>query len=119
MLRHVVLFQFAPKTTEDDIGRIFAGFDALVKKLPGVRGMTSGRNTSPEGLDRGFRHGFVMDFDSARARDAYLAHPEHAAFAENVVFPALAAGRDSVIVFDCELEEDAARRQPPPGSTAR
>jgi len=102
VLRHVVLLQFAEETPEETINEVFAGFGALAAKLPGIRGVGSGVNVSPEGLDRGYRHGFVMDFDSAEARDAYLAHPEHVAFAEGTVIPALAAGRDSIAVFDYE-----------------
>jgi len=105
MLRHIVLLQFAESTSTETINEVFAGFDGLVQKLPGARSITSGVNVSPEGLDRGYRHGFVMDFDSPEARDAYLAHPDHVAFAEGTVIPALAAGLDSIAVFDYEIAE--------------
>ena len=104
MLRHVVLLELAESTSPETINEIFAGFGALVAKLPGAISVTSGVNVSPEGLDRGFRHGFVMDFESAAARDAYLAHHDHVAFAEGKVIPALRAGRESIVVFDYEIE---------------
>jgi hypothetical protein len=105
MIRHVVLLQFADSTPPETINEIFSGFGGLVHKLTGARVVTSGPNVSPEGLDRGYRHGFVIDFDHAAARDAYLAHPDHVAFAEGTVIPALAAGRDSIVVFDYEVDE--------------
>ncbi len=105
MIRHVVLMQFAESTAPETINEIFSGFGGLVHKIDGARAVTSGENVSPEGLDRGYRHGFVMDFDDAAARDAYLEHPDHVAFAEGTVIPALAAGRDSIVVFDYEIEE--------------
>lgn len=105
MIRHIVLLHVADSTSRETINEIFAGFGGLVHKLPGARVVTSGPNVSPEGLDRGYRHGFVMDFDDGAARDAYLAHPDHVAFAEGTVIPALAAGRDSIVVFDYEIAE--------------
>ena len=105
MLRHVVLFQIAASTSRETINEIFSGFGALVAKLPGAIRVTSGPNVSPEPLDKGFTHGFVMDFESAAARDAYLAHHEHVSFAEGTLIPALTSGRDSIIVFDYEVAE--------------
>jgi hypothetical protein len=105
MLRHVVLLDFDESTTESTINEIFAGFGALAAKLPGVLAVTCGPNVSPEGLDRGYLHGFVMDFESGQARDDYLEHPEHVAFAEGTVIPALKNGRDSIIVFDYDVTD--------------
>ncbi len=105
MIRHVVLMRVGPSTSTETMNEIFAGFGALAAKLPGALSFTGGENVSPEGLDRGFTHGFAMDFDSSQARDAYLAHPDHVAFAEGTVLPALEAGRDSIVVFDYEIEE--------------
>ena len=104
MIRHIVLMQFPDDAPEETINEIFSGFGALAAKLPGVRGFSSGPNVSPEGLHRGYLHGFVMDFDSPQARDDYLAHPEHKAFAEGTVIPALKAELDSIAVFDYQIE---------------
>ena len=55
--------------------------------------------TGTEGLSEGFTHSFVMLFENAAARDAYLPHPAHVAAAEAVV-PRLAR----VIVCDHEIQ---------------
>lgn len=53
---------------------------------------------SPEGLNEDFTHGFIMTFDSAKSRDAYLPHPEHQRVAD-IVVPRL----ERVVVFDFEV----------------
>ncbi len=79
-LRHVVLFAFKATATRTDIGRIEAAFVALPKQIPVVRGFEWGTNVSPENLANGFTHCFIVSFDDAAGRDAYLPHPAHAAF---------------------------------------
>jgi len=103
MIRHVVLFRFAEAVDEDRIAHILDGFSKLVEIVPGAVGVTGGPNVSPEGLDRGYMHGLVMDFETAQARDDYLAHPAHVSFSNGTVIPALEHGLDSVAVFDYEL----------------
>ena len=41
-----------------------------------------GTNSSPEGLDKGFTHCWIVVFKTAKDRDAYLVHPAHKAFVE-------------------------------------
>ncbi|MDB5556776.1 MAG: hypothetical protein JWL86_6760 [Rhizobium sp.] len=46
--------------------------------MAGFRVADIGVNVSPEtGMDKGYSEGFISDFESAAARDAYLIHPEH------------------------------------------
>jgi hypothetical protein len=52
----------------------------LSESIDGIEDYVSGANMSPEGLNQGFTHGFVMTFKDAAARDAYLPHPEHERF---------------------------------------
>ncbi len=57
--------------------------------------MEWGVNSSPEGLNKGASHCFTLTFASDAARDAYLPHPAHTAFAEWV-----STWLDSVTVVD-------------------
>lgn len=78
-LRHVVLFGFgnaAPPAIAEAIRR-FVQLKALV---PGVVDLEWGENSSPEGLDHGHSHAFLLTFASVEARDVYLVHPHHVAF---------------------------------------
>ena len=59
--------------------------------------MEHGVNNSPENLNHGFTHSFLLTFENAAARDVYLPHPSHAAFGE--LLKELNAVAD-VFVFD-------------------
>ena len=103
MIRHVALFKFKEGLGEERIAELMNTFHTFVEKLPGLRSVSWGRNNSPEGLDKGFMHGFVMDIDDDDARAKYLNHPDHVAFATETFLPALENGRESVVVFDYEV----------------
>jgi hypothetical protein len=102
MIRHIVLCRFSPATQPGTIADIFAQLRALKDVLPGLEHFAAGPNASPEGLARGFTHGFTVDFASAADRDAYLAHPAHQAAGEQLV-DALDAGLDGLMVVDIPL----------------
>jgi hypothetical protein len=80
-LRHVVLFGFADAVGAATIAEVVRRFDELKTLVPGVDAFEWGENASPERLDRGHSHAFLLTFGSANARDAYLTHPDHVAFA--------------------------------------
>ena len=81
-LRHVVLFGFRPKTTDAEITEIARRFAGLRELVPGISGFEWGVNNSPEGKSQGLTHCFTLTFGSDDARDAYLPHPAHVAFAD-------------------------------------
>jgi hypothetical protein len=83
------LFKFRPSTTTETIAGIETAFAEFAKKLPFVTGFEWGRNSSPEGLDRGFTHCFVVTFAGPEGRDAYLPHPAHQAFIREYLDPNL------------------------------
>lgn len=82
MLRHVVLFQFKDSSSQADIQRVVDAFRALPTKIPQIADFEYGVNNSPEGLDGGLTHCFLVTFKSEADRDAYLPHAEHKAFVE-------------------------------------
>ncbi|WP_114750607.1 Dabb family protein [Pleomorphovibrio marinus] len=88
-LRHVVLFKFNEESSEEDIKKVEDAFIALADKIPLIKDFEWGTNNSPEGLDKGLTHCFLVTFESEADRDAYLPHPEHQAFVE-VLKPHLA-----------------------------
>lgn len=80
LLRHVVLFKFKEGTTDADIHKVEEAFRALPDIIKDVKGFEWGTNNSPEKINDGYTHCFLVSFSSEKARDAYLPHPAHKAF---------------------------------------
>ena len=99
MIRHIVLTNFKPEISEDKISKIYDGLSALVDKLPGAQGFTGGRSESPEQIERGYMHGFVIDFDSWEALRTYTENEEHKALGAQLVANAV-GGIDGILVLD-------------------
>ncbi|MGX9354500.1 Dabb family protein [Roseobacteraceae bacterium S113] len=102
MIRHIVLTKFKAETSEARIGDIYEGLRALTARLPGAGGFTGGRSESPEQIERGYMHGFVIDFDSWDALALYAEHPEHKALGGQLVAHA-EGGVDGILVLDIEI----------------
>ena len=100
-VKHIAFFQFKDTCTAADIADVWRIMEDLPRKIPGILGLTWGVNTSTEGLSEGFTHSFVMLFENAAARDAYLPHPAHQE-AVGLVVPRLAR----VVVCDHECGAD-------------
>ena len=81
-LRHVVLFGFKHGAGKAEVDELVGRFRALHGRVPGIDAFEWGTNSSPEGLNHGHSHAFTLTFASEAARDAYLVHPQHRAFAD-------------------------------------
>ena len=81
-VQHIALIRFKPGTTAAVVEDTFARLRQLRATIPGIMALTSGPNTSPEGLAQDHTHGFVMTFQDTPARDAYITHPEHQKFVQ-------------------------------------
>lgn len=99
--RHVVLFKFKASIPEDRVVAIESAFRDFCAQLSFVKGFEWGRNSSPEGLDQGFTHCFIVTFGSPADRDRYLPHPLHQAFCRDYLDPAL----DKVCVVDFQAND--------------
>jgi hypothetical protein len=95
VLRHVVLFKFLDSASPEDVKKVEEAFGALSGKIKLIKGYEWGTNTSPENLNQGLTHCFLVTFASDKDRDDYLIHPDHQAFVE-VLKPHL----DKVTVID-------------------
>ena len=83
-LCHVVAFKFKETATKEEIKEVEDAFRALKGKIPQIVSYEWGTNISPEKLNKGFTHGFILTFKNVEDRDAYLVHPEHKKFGELV-----------------------------------
>ncbi len=97
MVRHFGMFQFKDGISDRQINECFSEMKGMIGKIPGLLEMEHGPYESAEGLNDGFTHGFIMTFDSAANRDAYLPHPEHERV-KGIVVPKL----ERATVFDFE-----------------
>ena len=95
VLRHVVLFKFKDSSTPADVKKVEDAFAELATKLPTIKAYEWGTNSSPEGLNQGLTHCFLLTFSSDKDRDDYLVHPDHKAFGK-ILGPHL----DKVTVVD-------------------
>ncbi|MBP9182549.1 MAG: Dabb family protein [Fuscovulum sp.] len=100
MIRHIVLLKARPEVTEAQIQAIFAGLQAL--RLPGILAIHSGRSESPEQIERGYLHGFTVDFADWDSLATYQAHPDHKRVGAALV-AAAQGGLDGILVFDLPI----------------
>lgn len=101
MITHMVLFKVRRDVPQAEIDGIFADLAGLRRRIDGILSFAGGGYSSPEGLQRGYTHGFCMTFQSAAARDAYLPHPEHEKVKARVL-KALDGGVGGALAFDFE-----------------
>lgn len=79
-VRHIVVFKYKASATPEQINEVTTAFRDLKDKIPGIVSFEHGVNNSPENLNKGFTHVYLLTFENATARDAYLPHPEHRKF---------------------------------------
>jgi hypothetical protein len=99
MIRHIVLLRARPDVTDAEVAAILAGLGPISEKVPGILSVHSGRSESPEQIERGYMHGFTIDFTDWEALAAYADHPDHKVLAGQLV-AAGQGGIDGILVFD-------------------
>jgi hypothetical protein len=95
VLRHAVFFDYKEGTSVEDLKKITTAFADLQNKIPAIIDFQWGENNSPENLDDGFEHCFLLTFQDESGRDEYLPHADHKAFG-GILRPHL----DGVFVID-------------------
>ncbi len=94
-VKHFAILKFNADVTDAQIDDCFAALRGMVGQIPGLQEVIGGPYDSPEGMNDGFTHGFIMTFDSPEARDTYLPHPIHEEVKAQII-PLL----EKVVVFD-------------------
>ena len=95
VLRHAVFFSFQESTSEEDVTEVVNAFRELPSKIEDIIDFSWGVNNSPEGLDDGFTHCFLLTFKDEAGRAAYLPHPAHQEFGS-----VLSGRNDNTFVID-------------------
>ncbi|EPE02507.1 stress responsive a b barrel domain protein [Ophiostoma piceae UAMH 11346] len=91
-LVHTVLFQFKDAVQPEAVKAACKNFLSLkdtcihpTANKPYILSLAGGKDNSPEGIQHGLTHGFVVTFSSVEDRDYYVSRdPVHQAFAKNV-----------------------------------
>jgi len=81
MLRHIVMFNWKPEVTEEQINAVAKGFAHLAEVIDVVLEMKFGKNLAI--MDGCFDYAMSADFESADDWMTYRNHPEHIKFATN------------------------------------
>ncbi len=98
MIHHIVLFKFNANATPEKIDALVKALTTLKNQIPGIIHYVWGASVSIEPYGKGYTHAFIMTFDSAGHRDAYVSHPLHKALVKQYVDPIC----DDGIVVDLE-----------------
>ncbi len=95
VLRHVVMYQFKPSASAEQVREVIDAFAGLPKKIDTIIDFEQGTNVSREGKSEGFTHLFVVTFRDEAGRETYLKHPAHEEYVKVV-----RDRREKVVVFD-------------------
>ena len=95
---HLVLVKFA-EAKMHRAAELLVALNDLRRQMPGFLSCQGGPYASPEGLNQGYTHGYVMQFADAATRDRYLVHAEHEKIKQSFL-PDL----EGVVAFDFEGE---------------
>lgn len=80
MIRHLILLRFKDDVSQSMRLELESAFAALKQRIPGIEALEWGINISPEVMNKGFTHCFLLTFDNLENRDVYLPHPAHQEF---------------------------------------
>lgn len=101
MIRHIVLIRVRAGVTDAAMQAIFDDLGKIRDVVPGTGEIVAGRSKSPERIERGYMHGYTVDFADWDALAAYQAHPDHKSIGARLV-AAAEGGIDGILVFDVE-----------------
>ncbi|HVR34440.1 MAG TPA: Dabb family protein [Methylomirabilota bacterium] len=97
-VKHVGLIKFKEGTTEEQIDQLFDEVLDLTEAVDGIEDYVAGANNSPESMNNGFTHGYVMTFTEPANRDAFVQHAEHSRVKGRLLDHA-----DAYVVLDFEV----------------
>jgi hypothetical protein len=93
--RHVVMFQFKEGISKNQVAEVEVAFMALQGQIDTIVDIEFGTNVSPEGLNDGLTHCFLVTFKNKAGLEVYLPHAAHKKFVD-LIKPRL----EKVMVID-------------------
>jgi hypothetical protein len=95
IVKHIVMLKFKAEVTEEEQRELIAKYAALTTTISAMKTFEWGTDVSVENMHDGYTHVFESTFDSKEGRNEYLVHPNHEAYAQELL-----AAAEKVIVFD-------------------
>lgn len=99
MVRHIVLVKFKSDVSEARVADIWRELYEIEDKVSGLIDIKAGKSESPEQIERGYMHGFTVDFESWEALATYQEHLDHKKLGARLVAHTV-GGIDGILVFD-------------------
>jgi hypothetical protein len=104
VITHIVHLKFKSSCSEPQIHSALTQLGNLRTLIPTITHFSCGKNCSPENLNKGFTHTFIMKFEDSAGREVYLNHPEHIRIASDIIMPILDNALESALVMDYDSE---------------
>ncbi|KAL3717537.1 hypothetical protein ACJRO7_009037 [Eucalyptus globulus] len=83
-VRRVLLFKFKAETAPNHVKQLIKDYSNLVNLVESLKTWHMGKDASIENLHEGFRHVFELTFEDAEGIAAYMVHPAHLEFHEQI-----------------------------------
>jgi len=83
MLTHVVLLKPKPDVSQTEIATALEHVQALQGAIPGITSIQVGENLNNSN-NRGYTHGFIIEFSDAEIFKGYAPHPAHKPVSEEL-----------------------------------
>ncbi|PYH43348.1 Dabb family protein [Aspergillus saccharolyticus JOP 1030-1] len=92
MITHIVQLQFKSSASHDRVEEVCSSLVALkdkclhpTRQTPYIKSFRAGKENSPEKINNGITHVFVMELESEEDREYYLnKDPDHLAFVKSL-----------------------------------
>jgi len=95
VVKHILLGKFKQDITPGRIEDLINGYANLVNLIEPMKSFEWGEDVSVENLQGGFTHVFESTFDSLEGRDAYISHPVHVEYANELL-----SALEKILVID-------------------
>lgn len=93
-VKQVLMLKFKDSVSPEQQASLVEKYEALKNSISVLKGFEWGTDLSAENMHQGYTHVFIATFESAEARQEYLVHPDHQAYANE-----LRAAVDNIIIF--------------------
>ncbi|OVA13577.1 Stress responsive alpha-beta barrel [Macleaya cordata] len=94
-VKHILVVKFKPETSEERVEELIKEFSKLTDEIKTIKHFIWGKDESTANLHQGNTHVFQLTFQSMDDVNAYIAHPAHMAFAQQLL-----GATDSIILMD-------------------